>query len=142
MDSHNYGYLLFCGGIMKYKGYLIKTPNTTKWYNRSAVIPNPNLSDIKIIISDPKYGKQFYIHELAHIMLILKGFNLTWAIENNVTLRKYEALVWSVAAKFSKEIDTELASFCINTYEDIECSFYLGGEDWQYLKSIGVIKKK
>ena len=81
-------------------------------------------------------------HELGHIVLMLKGFNITWAIQNNVTMRQYEALAWSVSAKFSKFVDHEYAKFCINTYPDSDCSAYLCGKDWQYLVDIGVIKKR
>ena len=44
-----------------------------------------------------------FAHEIAHAMLFLKGFSRTWAQAIGMTQKQYEAIVWSVCAKFVKE---------------------------------------
>jgi hypothetical protein len=44
-----------------------------------------------------------FAHEIAHAMLFLKGFSRSWAQAAGMTQKQYEALVWSVCAKFVKE---------------------------------------
>ena len=44
-----------------------------------------------------------FAHEIAHAMLFLKGFSRSWAQAVGMTQKQYEALVWSVCAKFVKE---------------------------------------
>ena len=42
-------------------------------------------------------------HEVAHALLYLKGFGRSWAQAVGFTQKQYEALTWSVCAKFVKE---------------------------------------
>lgn len=48
-------------------------------------------------------------HEVAHALLYLKGLGRDWAQAVGFTQKQYEALVWSVCAKFVKEEAWDLA---------------------------------
>jgi hypothetical protein len=44
-----------------------------------------------------------FAHEIAHALLYRKGFCISWANAKGWNEIQYEALVWSVAAKFVKD---------------------------------------